>query len=50
MAAAGNRFSGSENLAEIESREYDTYRFAFDFEGDLTNEIQYSFGLGYSTQ
>ena len=48
MAAAGNPF-GNFRGAETESREYDTLRFAFDFEGDLTNDVQYSAGLGFST-
>ena len=29
-------------------RKYDTYRFAFDFEGKLNSEIDYSAGLNYS--
>ena len=49
IGAAGNPFSGSNNLAELESRGYDTYRMAFDLEGDLTEDVQYSFGVGYST-
>ena len=48
MAAAGNPF-GNFRGAETESREYDTFRFAFDFEGDLTDDIQYSAGFGLST-
>ena len=48
IGAAGNPFSGSENLAEIESRGYETYRMAFNIEGDLTDDVQYSAGLGYS--
>jgi outer membrane receptor protein involved in Fe transport len=48
MAAAGNPF-GNFRGAETESREYDTFRFAFDFEGDLTDDIQYSAGFGFST-
>ncbi len=48
MAAAGNPF-GNLRGAEIESREYDTYRFAFNFEGDLNDDIQYSTSLNFST-
>ena len=33
------------NGAEIEKREYDTYRFAFNFEGELTDGIDYSAGI-----
>jgi len=48
MAAAGNPF-GNTNGAETESREYDTYRFAFSFDGPLTEEIDYSTSLNYSS-
>ena len=48
MAASGNPF-GNSNGAETESREYDTYRFAFGFEGDMTDDVQYSTSLNYST-
>jgi iron complex outermembrane receptor protein len=48
MAAGGNPF-GNTNGAETESREYDTYRFAFNFEGPLTEEIDYSTSLNYSS-
>ena len=48
MAASGNPF-GNSNGAETESREYDTYRFAFSFEGDMTDDVQYSTSLNYST-
>jgi hypothetical protein len=48
MAAGGNPF-GNTNGAETESREYDTYRFAFSFDGPLTEEIDYSTSLNYSS-
>jgi outer membrane receptor protein involved in Fe transport len=48
MAAAGNPF-GSARGAQTESREYDTFRIAGAFEGDLTDDIQYSTSLNYST-
>ena len=48
LAAAGNQF-GNSNLAETESREYDTYRFAFSFEGPLTDGIDYSTSLNFSS-
>ena len=48
IAAAGNQF-GNTNGAEIESREYDTYRFAFNFEGPLTENVDYSTSMNYST-
>jgi len=48
IGAAGNPFSGSNNQAEIESRGYETYRMAFNVEGDLTDDVQYSAGIGYS--
>ena len=47
MGAGGNP-NGNSNGAEIEFREYDTYRFAFSFEGDLSDDIQYSTSLNYS--
>ncbi len=47
MGAGGNP-NGNSNGAETEFRKYDTYRFAFSFEGDLTDEIQYSTSLNYS--
>ena len=48
LASAGNAY-GNTNGAEIESREYDTYRFAFQFEGPLAEGIDYSTSLNYST-
>jgi len=47
MGAGGNP-NGNSRGAETEFREYDTYRFAFSFEGDLTEDIQYSASLNYS--
>ena len=47
FAVAGNP-NGNSNGAEIEFRKYDVYRFAFDFEGSLTDEIDYRTGLNYS--
>ena len=47
FAASGNP-AGNVNGAQVEMREYDTYRFAFDFEGKLTEEIDYSASLNYS--
>ena len=48
LASAGNAF-GNSNFAETESREYDTYRFAFSFEGPLSDAIDYSTSLNYSS-
>ena len=48
MAAGGNPF-GNSNGAQTESREYDTFRFAFDFEGNLNEDLQYRTGLNFST-
>ena len=48
LAAAGNP-NGNFRGAEIESREYDTYRFAFSFEGALSDTVDYSTSLNYST-
>ena len=48
LAAAGNPF-GNTNGAETESREYDTYRFAFSFEGPLADGIDYSTSLNFSS-
>ena len=47
FAASGNP-NGNVNGAQVEMRKYDTYRFAFDFEGKLNSEIDYSAGLNYS--
>ena len=47
IGAVGNQF-GNSTGAEIEKREYDTYRFAFNFEGELAAGIDYSAGLNYS--
>tara|TARA_B100000035_G_scaffold151437_1_gene129040 strand:+ start:122 stop:3214 length:3093 start_codon:yes stop_codon:yes gene_type:complete len=48
MAASGNPF-GNFRGAEIEKRKYDTYRFAFNFEGALSDSVDYSTSLNYST-
>ena len=48
IAASGNPF-GNANGAETAQREYDTVRVAFSFEGDLTDDVQYSTSLNYST-
>ncbi len=48
LAAAGNQF-GNSNGAETESREYDTYRIAFSFEGPLSDDIDYSTSMNYSS-
>ncbi len=47
MAAAGNPFGNSRG-AETESREYDTLRFAFSFEGALNDDIDYSTSMNFS--
>tara|TARA_B100001057_G_scaffold340653_2_gene341459 strand:- start:5819 stop:8947 length:3129 start_codon:yes stop_codon:yes gene_type:complete len=47
IGAAGNQY-GNSTGAEIEKREYDTYRFAFNFDGELAAGIDYSAGLNYS--
>ena len=47
IGAVGNQY-GNSTGAEIEKREYDTYRFAFNFEGELAAGIDYSAGLNYS--
>ena len=44
----GGNPNGNYRGAETEFREYDTYRFAFSFDGDLTDDIQYSTSLNYS--
>ena len=44
IGAVGNQY-GNSTGAEIEKREYDTYRFAFNFEGELAAGIDYSAGL-----
>ena len=48
MGAGGNPFGNSRG-AQTESREYDTYRMAFGIEGNLTDDVQYSASLNYST-
>ncbi len=47
IGAAGNQY-GNTAGAEIEKREYDTYRFAFNFEGELAAGVDYSAGINYS--
>ena len=47
FAVAGNP-NGNSQGAETEFRKYDVVRFAFDFEGSLTNDIDYTTGLNYS--
>ena len=47
FATAGNP-NGASNGAENEFRKYDVYRFAFNFEGSLTDGVEYSTGLNYS--
>ena len=47
MASSGNP-NGNPNGAEIAFRKYDTYRFAFSFDGELTEGIDYSTSLNYS--
>ncbi len=47
FAVAGNP-NGNSQGAETEFRKYDVVRFAFDFEGSLTNDIDYRTGLNYS--
>ena len=47
FAVAGNP-NGNTNGAEIEFRKYDVVRFGFDFEGSLTDGIDYRTGLTYS--
>ena len=47
MGVGGNP-NGNFRGAETEFRQYDTYRFAFSFDGDLTDDIQYSTSLNYS--
>ncbi len=47
MGASGNPFGNSQG-AQTEHREYDTYRFAFNFEGNLTDDVQYSTSFNLS--
>ena len=48
MASSGNP-NGNPNGAETAFREYDTYRFAFSFDGELTQGVDYSTSLNYSS-
>ena len=47
MASSGNP-NGNPNGAETAFRKYDTYRFAFGFDGELAEGIDYSTSLNYS--
>ena len=47
MASSGNP-NGNPNGAETAFRKYDTYRFAFSFDGELTQGIDYSTSMNYS--
>ena len=47
IASAGNP-NGNPNGAETAFREYDTYRFGFSFDGELSQGIDYSTSLNYS--
>jgi len=47
MGASGNPFGNSQG-AQTEHRYYDTYRFAFSFEGDLSDDVQYSTSFNWS--
>ena len=47
MASSGNP-NGNVNGAETAFRKYDTYRFAFSFDGELTQGIDYSTSMNYS--
>ena len=47
MASSGNP-NGNPNGAETAFRKYDTYRFAFSFDGELTDGIDYSASMNYS--
>jgi len=47
MASSGNP-NGNPNGAETAFRKYDTYRFAFSFDGELTEGIDYSTSMNYS--
>ena len=47
MGSSGNP-NGNPNGAETAFRKYDTYRFAFSFDGELTQGIDYSTSLNYS--
>ena len=47
MASSGNP-NGNPNGAETAFRKYDTYRFAFGFDGELADGIDYSTSLNYS--
>ena len=47
IGSAGNP-NGNVNGAETAIRKYDTYRFAFSFDGALTDDIDYSTSLNYS--
>ena len=47
MASSGNP-NGNPNGAETAFREYDTYRFGFSFDGELTQGVDYSTSLNYS--
>ncbi len=48
MGAAGNPFAGSSRGAQLESREYETMRMGFSFDGALSDEVDYSANLTYS--
>ena len=47
MASSGNP-NGNPNGAETAFRKYDTYRFAFSFDGELSQGIDYSTSMNYS--
>ena len=49
IASAGNPTTANPNGAETAFRKYDTYRFGFSFDGELTNGIDYSTSLNYSS-
>jgi outer membrane receptor protein involved in Fe transport len=49
IASAGNPTTANPNGAETAFRKYDTYRFGFTFDGELTNGIDYSTSFNYSS-
>lgn len=49
IASAGNPTTANPNGAETAFRKYDTYRFGFSFDGELTNGVDYSTSMNYSS-
>ena len=49
IASAGNPTTANPNGAETAFRKYDTYRFGFSFDGELSNGVDYSTSMNYSS-